>query len=155
MDKTLAAAALLGATILGSPALAATVRDCDGNTESAFNIIEPWEASARTFYQGRVRVASLDTGGEPACCSAHLLVIFYANDDPESFVCRLVSARGATGFAAIDFKSLKSSYDPSRGLLLTFGYLVFPEGEVGTSATRGVARVRVNVAGGAVAVEER
>lgn len=153
VNRTWAAAALLALMAGATPCLAATVRDCDGVTEAAFNIVEPWEASTRTFYQGRVRVALLDTGGEPACCSAHLLVLFYADDDPESFVCRLVSDRGATGFAGIDFKSLRTSYDPARGLLVSFGYSVFPLGGDGTGAERGLAKVRINVPAGTVAVE--
>lgn len=152
MQPTLATAALVGCLLFASPALATTVRDCDGITESAANIVEPWEANSRTFYQGRVRVAGLDTGGEPACCSAHLLVVFYSGDGPEDFVCRLVSDRGSTGFAGIDFKSLTSSYDPKRGLLLTFGYSVMPA-DGGPTPKRAVARVRVNIAGGAVTVE--
>lgn len=152
MQPTLATAALVGGLLLASPAMATTVRDCDGVTESAANIVEPWESNSRTFYQGRVRVAWLDTGGEPACCSAHLLVVFYSGDGPEDFVCRLVSDRDSTGFAGIDFKSLKSSYDPNRGLLLTFGYTVMPA-DGGPTPKPGVARVRVNVAGGAVTVE--
>lgn len=153
MRTTLTATALLGALTFASPALSAVVRDCDGTTEAAFNIVEPWETSSRTFYQGRVRVAWLDTGGEPACCSAHLLIVFYCDDDPEGFTCRLISDQEARGFAAIDFKSLKSSYDPARGLLLTFGYSRFPLGEDGSGAERGVAKVRINVPAGTVAVE--
>jgi hypothetical protein len=152
MRGALAVSTLLAVLGLASPALAVTVRDCDGITDSAANIVEPWEASARSFYQGRVRVASLDTGGEPACCSAHLLILFYGNGDPESFVCRLVSDRGQTGFAGIDFRTLKSSYDPQRGLLLTFGYSVMPP-DGGPDAARGIARVRINVSSGAVKAE--
>lgn len=154
MRGTLSALALLGALALSSPALSAVVRDCDGNTEAAFNIVEPWEANSRTFYQGRVRVARLDTGGEPACCSSHLLVIFYADDNPDGFTCRLVSESDGRGFAGIDFKGLKSSYDPARGLLLTFGYSVYPvDGGFDTGATRGVASVRINIPAGTVEVE--
>lgn len=152
MRQTLAFAAILAAAGLASPALAVTVRDCDGVTDAAANIVEPWEGNARSFYQGRVRVAALDTGGEPACCSAHLLILFYGNDDPESFVCRLVSDQGHTGFAGIDFATLKSSYDPKRGLLLTFGYSVMPP-DGGPSPARSVARVRINVSSGLVKAE--
>ncbi len=154
MRRTLSTVALLGALALASPALSAVVRECDGATEAAFNILEPWEANTRTFYQGRVRVAHLDTGGEPACCSAHLLVIFYADDDPESLVCRLVSESEGRGFAAIDFKGLKSSYDPARGLLLSFGYSAYPvDGGFDTGVNRGVAKVRINIPAGTVTVE--
>ncbi|MDQ0464992.1 hypothetical protein QO010_002776 [Caulobacter ginsengisoli] len=154
MSRYLAAAAAVGLLAAATPALAVTVRDCDGRTEAAYNIVEPWETSSKTFYQGQVRVAYLDTGGEPACCSAHLLVLFFNQDEPGGgMTCRLVSAEGDNGFAGIDFKSLKSSYDPARGLLLSFNYRVFPPGGDGSTLNRGVARVRVNVAGGAVTAE--
>jgi hypothetical protein len=153
MLKTLVAT--LALTALASPALAVTVRECDGHTESAASIVEPWEANTQSFYQGRVRVAYLDTGGEPACCSAHMLIMFWANDsdEPAGLICQLVSADGDNGFAGIDFKSLKSSYDPKRGLLLSFGYSVFPPGGDGSSQTKGVAKVRVNIAAGRVTAE--
>ena len=32
-------------------------------------VMEPWEQNTRTFYNGQVRVAVVDTDGEPACCS--------------------------------------------------------------------------------------
>ena len=152
MRTTLTATALLGALTFASPALSAVVRDCDGTTEAAFNIVEPWETSSRTFYQGRVRVAWLDTGGEPACCSAHLLVVFYSGESPEDFICRLVSDHDAAGFAGIDVKSLKSSYDPRRGLLLSFGYSVMPA-DGGPTAKPGLTKVRINVPAGSVRVE--
>ena len=153
MRRFLAAFSLLGALAVAGPALATVVRACDGTTEAAYNIVEPWEASSRTFYQGKVRVAWLDTGGEPACCSAHLLIVFYRDDDVEGFTCRLVSDHDASGFAGIDFKSLKSSYDPKRGLLLAFGYSRFPTGGDGSATERRVAKVRINVTSGAVMVE--
>lgn len=155
MNRILASAALIGAMAAASPALATTVRDCDGVTDAAYNIVEPWESNSRTFYQGKVRVAWLDTGGEPACCSSHLLVMFYveSDDEPPGLVCRVVSADGKSGFAGIDFKSLKSSYDPKKGLLLSFGYSVFPPGGYGDRPDRGSASVRINLASGAVGVE--
>lgn len=155
MNRILVSVTMAVAMAAASRALAATVRDCDGVTDAAYNIVEPWEANSKTFYQGKVRVAWLDTGGEPACCSSHLLVMFYveSNDEPPSLVCRVVSADGKSGFAGIDFTSLKSSYDPRKGLLLTFGYTAFPPGGEGTTPGHGSARVRMNLASGAVRLE--
>ena len=154
MSRYLAAATAVGLLAIASPALAVTVRDCDGRTEAAYNIVEPWETSSKTFYQGQVRVAWLDTGGEPACCSAHLLVLFYQEGEPGGgMVCRLIGDADDRGFAGIDFKSLKTSYDPARGLLLSFNYRVFPPGGDGSTLNRGVAKVRVNLASTAVTVE--
>jgi hypothetical protein len=145
-------AAVLAVT---SPAFAATVRDCDGYTDSAANIIAPWEQNSRTFYNGQVRVTVLDTGGEPACCSAHLLVLFYhePEDEPGGMVCKLVSDRGANGFAGIDPASIKSQYDPAKGLLVSFGYSAFPADGDGSHTVPGKAAVRINLAKGTVTVE--
>ncbi|MDP1631501.1 MAG: hypothetical protein Q8L66_08795 [Caulobacter sp.] len=155
MHRPLALLAVASALAAASPALAATVGDCDGVTDLASNIVEPWETSSRTFYKGRVRVAWLDTGGEPACCSAHLLVQFFheGDDEPGGMVCKLVSDRPGAGFAGVDMASIKSRYDPKRGLLVTFGYAAFPLNGDGAAPARGSASVRVNLAAGTVTVE--
>ncbi|MBI1405660.1 MAG: hypothetical protein GC145_05995 [Caulobacter sp.] len=155
MRTTLAAAALVGTAALASPGLAATVRDCDGYTDSAANIVVPWEENSRTFYNGQVRVAVLDTGGEPACCSAHLLILFYnePEDEPGGMVCKLVSDTGTSGFAGIDAASINSRYDPARGLLLSFRYAVFPADGDGARTVPGTAAVRINLARGTVTAQ--
>ncbi|NBB15538.1 hypothetical protein GVN21_09245 [Caulobacter sp. SLTY] len=141
-----------GLAALASPAAAVTVRACDGITDQAMNIIEPWERNSWAYYGGRVRVAVLDTGGEPACCSSHLLVMFPDDQSPGGgLVCRLISDRGANGFAGIDPRSVKSAYDPKRGLQVSFSYSYFPRG--GEATRRGVAKVRVNLARNTVTVE--
>jgi hypothetical protein len=141
-----------GLAALASPAAAVTVRACDGITEQAMNIQEPWERNSWAYYGGRVRVAVLDTGGEPACCSSHLLVMFPDDESPGGgLVCRIVSDRGSNGFAGIDARSVRSAYDPKRGLQVSFGYSYFPRG--GEATRRGVGKVRVNLARKTVTVE--
>lgn len=155
MIRPLAIAGLAaGLLALASPAAALSVRPCDGVTDLAMNIVEPWGDNSWSFYQGRVRVAVLDTGGEPACCSSHLLVMFADEDEPGGgFVCRIVSDSGERGFAGIDPKTVKSAYDPGRGLLVSFGYSVFPQGGGGEATKPGVGRVRVNLARKTVTAE--
>ena len=143
-----------GLVALASPAAALSVRPCDGSTDLAMNLMEPWEGHSWAYYGGRVRVAVLDTGGEPACCSSHLLVMFADEDEPGGgMVCRIVSDTGERGFAGIDPRSVKSSYDPRRGLLVSFGYSVFPPDGDGSTTQKGAGRVRVNLARKTIAAE--
>ena len=122
MKTTILAALAAGATVLGAvPAAAAVVNDC-GDTGKAEFIAEPWAQNSRTFYAGDFRIALIDTGGEPACCSAHLMVLYTARpgDEPEYRACKIVSDRaGGFGFSDIDFRNIKATYDAKRGLLLT------------------------------------
>lgn len=154
MRSLLAATALLATAL---PAAAVQVRDCDEAAKHMsipMSIAEPWEKNARTFANGTIRVALLDTGGEPACCSAHLLII--APDMPSAEgvegarMCDVVSDQKEHGFESIDFRRLKASYDPKRGLLLTFPYQLYVDGVTHRS---GVARVRVSVANATVTPE--
>jgi hypothetical protein len=155
MIRPLAIAGLAaGLLALASPAAALSVRPCDGTTDQAMNLVEPWSGHSWSFYQGRVRVAVLDTGGEPACCSSHLLVMFADEDEPGGgMVCRIVSDSGERGFAGIDPKSVKSAYDPRRGLLVSFGYSYFPPDGDGSRTTPGAGQVRVNLARKTVTAE--
>ncbi len=49
------------ALCLAAPVAAQTVGDCDTWQTSARNLAEPWEANSRTFANGDIRVALLDT----------------------------------------------------------------------------------------------
>jgi hypothetical protein len=155
MIRPLAALAFAaGLVALASPAAAVTVRPCDGSTDLAMNLVEPWEGHSWAYYGGRVRVAVLDTGGEPACCSSHLLVMFADEDEPGGgMVCRIVSNDGSTGFAGIDPRSLRTAYDARRGLLVSFGYSYFPPDGDGSATQAGVGRVRINLAHKTVTAE--
>jgi hypothetical protein len=137
------AALVLGMTLATStPALAVEVRECDW-AASVQSLAEPWERNTRAFYNGQVRIALIDTGGEPACCSMHLLIL--APDKTSEMgdrMCRLVSNAKQMGFESIDFARLSARYDAGRGLLITFPYRLYVDG---ISHRNGVARVRVNM----------
>jgi hypothetical protein len=143
--------AALGFTLAAAlPAHAVQVRDCD-ELASAQALAEPWEKNARVFYQGQVRVALIDTGGEPVCCSMHLLILAPdKNDEMGGRLCRIVGDHDALGFAGIDFAKLTTRYDAGRGLLITFPYQLYVDG---LSHKSGVARVRVNLERASVSVE--
>ena len=129
---------------------AVQVRDCD-ETANVLSIAEPWEKSVRAFYKGQVRVALIDTGGEPVCCSVHLMILIPdKNDELGGRMCRLVSDKDSLGFAGIDFARLSTRYDAGRGLLISFPYQLYVDG---LSNRTGVARVRVNLERGVIAVE--
>src|ERR1700733_8858708 len=110
----------LAAVLIACPAAAAVVSDC-GDAANPANIVEPWEANSRTFAKGDIRIAYLDTGGEPACCSGWLMVLYdeHPKDEPEYRACKLVGQSQGLGFEGVDFKAIKASYDPRRGLLLS------------------------------------
>jgi hypothetical protein len=148
------AAAALG-LFIATPALAVAVGDCnDDMTANARNIAEPWEKNIRAFYNGSVRVALIDTGGEPVCCSMHLLILAPSKPEVEGMDeyrnCYLVHDEEQTGFSGIDFSRITARYDAGKGLLITFPYTLYNDGNPGP---KGIGRVRVNLQKGTVAVE--
>lgn len=150
MRALVAALALLASAL---PAAATQVRDCD-YAASVRSIVEPWQRNIRGFYNNAVRVALLDTGGEPVCCSQHLLVLLpdRANAVPgmdEGRICKVVGDREAMGFLGIEFERMRARYD-RRGLLIEFPVHVYGDG---IRNSRGVARVRIDVARGTVTPE--
>jgi hypothetical protein len=153
MFRTFVAAAF-GLTV-ATPALAISISDCnDDPMGNVRNVAEPWEKNIRAFYNGSVRVALIDTGGEPVCCSMHLLILAPSVPEVEGMDpyrnCFLVHNEGESGFAGIDFARITSRYDADKGLLITFPYSLYNEGNPGK---QGTGRVRVNVQKGTVAVE--
>lgn len=136
--------------IASAPAFAVHVRDCDYAADVR-SIAEPWEKNTRSFYDGNVRVALLDTGGEPVCCSVHLLILAPdKNDEMGGRFCKIVGDLEARGFAGIDFARLTTRYDAGRGLLITFPYQLYVDG---LSSKSGIARVRVNLERATISVE--
>jgi hypothetical protein len=127
-----------------SGAQAATVDACDDHRSSVQSLAEPWEANTRTFLRGAVRIAVIDTGGEPACCSVHLLVLATKPEDssgPAELVCRVISQKDQLGFMSIDFASIRYSYTPANGLNLLVPFRTYVDG---VKSTPGALRVRVD-----------
>jgi len=108
----------------------------------------------KSFAEGKIRVAHVDTDGEPVCCSSHLLV-FIPSDEIGS-QCFAISQRAAkgdrspTGFSNIEFARIKGKYDQKRGLQLNVPYTLFNDGQRGKP---GSANVRVNLKKGSVTIE--
>lgn len=116
---------ILATTILvasNSFALSQSIGPCDW-VSSAANIVEPWEQNTRTFANGEVRIAALDTV-EPAVAAFHLLVVSPPYDEVGSRQCNVISIADGIGFSGLDFASLSARYDPAIGLMFTMGVQV-------------------------------
>lgn len=149
---------LAAALCLPGAALGQIVQDCaaSGYVVSPANLVEPWATHSRTYAEGAIRIAVLDTGGEPACCSAHLLVLYPAGgqDGPEYRACAVVSATKGLGFLWVDIPGTTASYDPVRGLLLSVPVTHWHDGvELGRPGIVERMEVRVNQAAQTVEVE--
>ena len=147
---------ILALLAMTAPAAAVSVMDCgdDASTASAANIAPPWEKNTRLFYNGQVRVAVMDTGGEPVCCSVHLLVLSPAGgqDEPEFTACHLINDHEGMGFVSIDFAKIAAAYDPKKGLLITFPYGLYVDGVKPNKP--GTAKIRLNLKAGTVTAEK-
>ena len=142
--------ALIAALVLGSvSAEAAVVGQC-GALNNLENLVEPWEQNTKTFYNGQVRIALVDTGGEPVCCSTHLVILVPRNDEMGGSECFVFSQTqydmedgpSYMGFQGIDFQKIKASYDPSKGLTLSVPYSTYVDG---IDSEYGVAKVLINL----------
>ena len=105
------------ATLIGTTAAANSIRSCDTWEANARNLVLPPEDSIRAYANGNVQILHLDTGGSPACCSSHLMVLTAAPED-EFYDCALISFSDRNGFAWLTVAETQSTYDPASGLLL-------------------------------------
>lgn len=144
------AAVMLALTAHGAPAQ--VIAEC-GWVGKAANIVEPWEENSRSFANGAIRVALLDTGGEPVCCARHLLILAPSGheDGPDYRQCLVASAQEGSGFFDIDFDQIVASYDPALGLLIDV-QLWHHAGD-GGPGTPDRMQIRINQATGAVEIE--
>lgn len=146
---TLALAAMLA---MPAVAQAQVIRDC-GRVGNPAAIVEPWAENTRSFANGAIRIALLDTGGEPACCSVHLLVLIPTppQDGPVTRQCLVLSAEEEMGFFDIGFSGIGASYDPAQGLALDIPVFRFLDG---IDSIPDHTRLRISQAHGTVVIEE-
>jgi hypothetical protein len=113
--KTISTFAVLLAALFGAiTSQAQVISDCDLQT-SAWNLAEPWEDNTRTFSNGAVRLAVLDTI-EPAAGAMHLLILSPPYGPLGDRQCKVLSWSEGIGYAWLYFNELKAGYDPARGL---------------------------------------
>jgi hypothetical protein len=137
--------------VVASAAGAAEVGPCND-----LDRISSLASQVKSFSDGKVRIAHVDTDGEPVCCSSHLVIIIPA--EPIGSQCFALSQNAAKGdqsprgFSNVFFNQIKANYDPKRGLLLTVPYALYNDGK---SAKPLSTRVRVNLQGeGSVRIEQ-
>lgn len=129
--------------LVAGPAAAQVAVPCDWAAR-ADNIAEPWAENTRTFSEGKVRLAVLDTA-EPAAAAFHILILSPPYDELGLRQCRTLGINGA-GFGGVDFGSLEAAYDPAEGLIFTMGVQVFDGADLGPR----VLRFTLNQATGAI-----
>ena len=135
---------------IATPVGAAEVGPCNNLDRISYLV-----GQTKSYSQGKITIAAVDTDGEPVCCSAHLLILI---PSPEiGSQCFAVSDRAATGdssargFNSVAFDRIKASYDPAKGLLLTVPYTLYNDGRTGRP---GITDVRIDLRGqGSVKIE--
>ena len=137
---------VLCAALAAAPVQAQVAAPCDWQA-AAQAIVEPWEDNTRTFANGEVRVAHLDTI-EPALGAAWLLVLSPPRGELGARQCRLIGLSETMGFPGMDFASLAAGYDPSTGLVLTLDVTLVSDD--GATFTPRRMAVTVNQATGAI-----
>ena len=132
--------------LAGAPVMAQEAVPCDWPAR-ADNIAEPWEEYTRTFAEGKVRLALLDTA-EPAAAAFHVFVLSPPYDELGLRQCRTIGLNGM-GFAGADFGSLQAAYDPAVGLIFTMTVQVYD----GMDYTPRTLRFTLNQATGAIGAQ--
>jgi hypothetical protein len=136
--------------VAASAVSAQTAFPCDWQAR-ADSIVEPWEENSKTFANGAVRVALLDTI-EPAAAAFYLLVLHPPFDEVGGRTCTVVGLDDGLGYAAIFFSELEAGYDPAQGLLLTVPAVIYlPEQSFQNSTALTIA---VNQSSGDVTVTQ-
>ena len=136
-------------TALALPAVAQQVADCDWQA-SAQAIVEPCAQNTRTFANGDVRLALLDTI-EPAAGAFHILVLSPPYDELGSRHCATIGMSNGIGLGGADLSTLEADYDPSVELIFTMQVRVFD----GVDFRPGKLRFTLNQATGRIGASLR
>lgn len=115
-----------------SDARAAAVTPCDENSPTELDYL----VDNRDYAEGAIRVFSVDTYGEPVCCSRHIIVYVGLKDELGA-ACFQLSASGdkdqagRLGFYDVALRDAVASYNPGTGLSLRVPVSFFSEDGVG------------------------
>lgn len=113
---------------LATTAQSANLRDCDTFEANARNLSYPYEQATKTYAEGAISLLNLFLD-EPACCGAHLMVLFPAGD--EGFLdCQLISHEDQLGYASLSLANASASYDAARGLIISVPSQIDVDGEL-------------------------
>ncbi len=104
------------ATLIPIAATAQHVAPC-GDDADVQTLVEPWEDHIRSYANGAVRVALIDSI-EPFTGSLRILVLTPPYKDDGNRHCAIVGWNEAQGFVTLDFGGLTPTYDPVTGLAL-------------------------------------
>lgn len=142
--------ALVIVLALGTPVAAAEVGPCGDLDRISFLV-----GQTKSYSQGKITIANVDTDGEPVCCSSHLLILIPSPEiGSQCFAVSDNAASGgssARGFNAVEFDKITASYEPAKGLLLTVPYRLYNAGGNNSAES---ANIRVNLKGqGSVRIE--
>jgi hypothetical protein len=143
LSRALAILALVLAPLV---ARAQVVAECDARA-LAGNIVEPWEENSRSFANGNVRLAVLDTI-EPAAAAFNILVLSPPFGMMGERQCRIVSLDSGLGFFSATLRGMRAGYDPTIGLNFAIDVQLFnPQTGLGSPA---VLRLTLNQASGEI-----
>jgi hypothetical protein len=110
--------------VLRSVAEAAELGPCN-DLDRISNLV----GQTKSYTEGKIRIAHVDTDGEPVCCSSHLLVFIPSREiGSQCFALSQKAAKGSEGqlgFYSIEFNRIAASYEPHRGLLLKVPYRLY------------------------------
>lgn len=92
-------------------------------------IAEPWDANTRSFGDGAVRIAVVDTIA-PAIGAFHLILFSPPLDENDKRQCRVISGTEEYGFGGLSLEGISVDFEPGQKLELKIAAAVFePDGE--------------------------
>jgi hypothetical protein len=136
--KLLATLAALALPV--TPALAQAVNSCDSYIANAAFLVFPPAETTASYADGTVRLITLDTAGEPACCSYHLMVL-YPSVDGSYLECSLVSASQDLGWYTVYVNQTQVLREDGEGVSL----LVPTEGNVDGNVISGAVLLNLDL----------
>jgi hypothetical protein len=97
-------------------------RPCDDKTPTNLDYF----VEKKSYANESIRVFSVDTYGEPACCSSHLVIYMPEKDQPMASKCfHIATTSDGLGFNGINMSKAKSSYNSKSGLSLNVPVLFY------------------------------
>lgn len=98
------------------------VRFCDDKSPTNLEYFD----ELKVFANKSIRVFQVDTDGEPACCSRHLIIYVASKEEPSSSKCfHVASTKEGLGFGGVRLNKAKASYDSKKGLSLSLPFLFY------------------------------